>query len=84
MPAFQTTTTTPTPLPNAQKTKQYSDTIYRPTSFNGYTSDPPSSQQSIQYLYRNEVLTNLEELRDELTYVLCCVVLYVLYCIVLY
>ena len=45
---------------------QYADTIYRPTSFNGYTDTPPSSQQSIQYLYRNEILTNLEELREEL------------------
>lgn len=45
---------------------QYADTIYKPTSFNGYTDTPPSSQQSIQYLYRNEILTNLEELREEL------------------
>lgn len=52
-------------------THQYSDTIYRATSFNGYTSNPPSSQQSIQYLYRNEILTNLEELREELRCVLC-------------
>ncbi len=54
----------PTPLPHHP---QYSDTIYAPTSFNGYTSNPPSSQQSIQYLYRNEVLTNVEQLREELT-----------------
>ncbi|KAM3569678.1 hypothetical protein VYU27_008236 [Nannochloropsis oceanica] len=51
---------------------QYADTIYRTdtTDVMGGQSAPPAPLQSIQYLYRNEILTACEELRDELSYLL--------------